>query len=105
MKEEPSQPIKTKALELSDSVKKMALDLFTPRAIRGCYYPHVKSRFDTLFLYTSKKRKDLEFYLGVSRAHVCDIVNGKFIPVPAIRIKIAKFFDTDTLTIWALPEK
>lgn len=85
------------------SPNKMAIDLFSPSTVRKCSYDFLKIRFETLLRHKAKTPQDLEYFLGMSRSYVNEMINGKLIPTLDVRIKVAKFFKTDTLTIWAVP--
>ncbi len=56
--------------------------------------------FDTLLLQKKVMQQDLADYLGVDKAYISRICNGRQIPILKIKLKIAGFFDCDTGLIW-----
>lgn len=56
--------------------------------------------FDSLLLSKKCTQQELANYLGVDKAFVSRICNGKEIPVLRIRLKIAEFFGKDSSEIW-----
>lgn len=63
----------------------------------------IQETFKTLLLQKKVKQRDLGYFLGLSKASISRIVNGKQIPELRLRLKIAEFFAVDTSLIWRVP--
>lgn len=75
-------------------------NFFLVEGVDRCFYPHLKSIFQTLLLQKKKKQQELADYLCVNRAYVSRMVNGLQIPPLRIRLKVAEFFGVDSVLIW-----
>lgn len=71
--------------------------------VLGCYKP-ITERFHTLLLENGKKQQELADYLGIDKGYMSRICHGIKIPPLRIRMKIAKFFGTDSALIWRISD-
>lgn len=68
--------------------------------VEVCCVDSIRERFNTLLLQNKMRQVDLASKLGVDRAYVCRIVNGKELPPLEIRLKIALILGVDSAIIW-----
>jgi len=60
----------------------------------------IRKRFDILLEQNKLRQIDLANKLGVDKAYICRIVNGKEEPIFLMKLKIAEILKTDTGIIW-----
>jgi len=77
--------------------------LWDNEVVKSGYYP-IEVRFNTLI--HSKGDAPFDWYkdLELDKSNASKIRRGLIIPPEWMRIKIAKYFDTDSSTIWKIPE-
>lgn len=84
----------------SDIYKHSEKNFFLVKEVGNCCFPHIKQTFDTLLLQKKVKQQELADYLQIDKADCSRMVHGKLIPSLRIRLKVAKFFNTDSGLIW-----
>lgn len=87
------------------TAKYLFLALSSSRAVEKCCFEHVKNTFDMLLLQKRKSKQELAQFLCLDKGYVSRFTNGKMVPPLRVRLKVAKFFKTDSALIWRLPEK
>ena len=73
------------------------------RVVKSGYYP-IEVRFKALINIEGNAPFDWYKDLGLDKSYASKIRRGIIIPPEWMRIKIAKYFKTDSSTIWKMPE-
>ncbi len=67
--------------------------------VKGCD-PIIQTRFETLINARCEKPFDWYQQLGLDKGYASRVRRGLIIPPKYMKIKIAQYFKTDSMTIW-----
>ena len=87
----------TKEGEVTNSIKKA---FFSRKAVVNPCRPHIQARLETLIRIKCVNPEDWYKDLGIDCGNASKIRRGLMLPKTHMRIRLAKYFDTDSATIW-----